>query len=285
MYKRQVLHLVDCSLLSPPQTGADGRARYVMLETLRSYGAGLLAAAGEQDRAAAALAGWALGVAEQAAAGLVTRTGEQDAARWLDAEDATMRQVLARAMGHDREVALRLAAALASWWVLRGRLSGLYPLLGELAGYAEPGSDRWCIAQGWAGWAAWFSQDSAGALRHFTAVRDAVADRPPSRPLAIALTGRSAALLGLGQFPEVAEDARRALAITREVGDPTGEVIALVALASAAAEAGDAGEAVLLARQADQVPGDIAPFMARSCRMALTVTLMRVGDFAAAAPT
>jgi non-specific serine/threonine protein kinase len=33
-----VLHLVDCSLLSPPQAGPDGRARYQMLETLRAYG-------------------------------------------------------------------------------------------------------------------------------------------------------------------------------------------------------------------------------------------------------
>jgi predicted ATPase len=37
-----VLHLVDCSLLSPPRAGPDGRARYVMLETLRTYGPGCL---------------------------------------------------------------------------------------------------------------------------------------------------------------------------------------------------------------------------------------------------
>ena len=140
-----VLHLVDCSLLTPPTTGPDGRARYVMLETLRAYGAGLLAGAGEQDQATAALAGWALETAEQAAAGLQTSTGEADAARRLDAEDATLRQVLAWAMGRDREAALRLAAALGGGWLLRGRLAGVYPLLAELAGYAEPGSDRWCI--------------------------------------------------------------------------------------------------------------------------------------------
>jgi predicted ATPase len=186
-----VLHLVDCSLLSPPRAGPDGRARYVLLETLRSYGARMLAAAGEQDQAAAALAGWALGVAEQAAAGLVTSTGEAGAARWLDAEEATMRQVLAWAMGRDREAALRLAAALDWWWFLRGRLPGLYPLLAELAGYAEPGSGRWRAAQFRLGWAAVYSQDPAGALRHFTALRDAVAGRPPSRALADALAGRS----------------------------------------------------------------------------------------------
>jgi predicted ATPase/DNA-binding CsgD family transcriptional regulator len=279
-----VLHLVDCSLLVPPQAGPDGRSRYVMLETLRGYGAGLLAAAGEQDEAAAALAGWAVGVAERAAAGVQTRTGEAAAARWLDAEEAAMRQVLAWAMGRDREAALRLAGALFGWWWLRGRLSGLYPLLAELAGYAEPGSDRWCTAQSWAASAAVFSQDLAGALRHSTALRDAVADRPPSQALADALNGRAAALGDLGQYPEAAGDARRALAVARELGYPTGEVLALSFLANAAAAAGDGSEAVRLARQADQVPGDIPPSMARFCSGMLTEMLIQVGDFAEAEP-
>lgn len=43
-----------------------------MLETLRAYAAGLLAGAGEDARVAAALAGWALAVAEEASAGLQT---------------------------------------------------------------------------------------------------------------------------------------------------------------------------------------------------------------------
>ena len=93
-----VLRLVDCSLVVPPRTGPDGQSRYAMLETLRGYGAGLLAAAGEQPAAAAALAGYALDVAEQAAAGLETSTAEVRAARRLDAEDAIMQQALA--LGH-----------------------------------------------------------------------------------------------------------------------------------------------------------------------------------------
>ena len=161
-----------------------------MLETLRAYGAGLLAGAGEQDGAAAALAGYALQVAEQAAAGLQTGTGELAAARWLDAEDATMRQVLAWAMDHDAAMAVRLAVALAPWWLLRGRLPGRYPLLREAAGRAEPGSDGWCAAQYWLGQAALYRRSRRGA-GPFTAVRDAVADRPPSRMLADALAGRT----------------------------------------------------------------------------------------------
>ena len=120
-----------------------------MLETLRGYGAGLLAGAGEDAGAAAALAGYAVRVAGQAAAGLRTSTGEVAAARWLDAEDAAMRQVLAWALAHDPAVALRVAVALGWWWYLRGRLGGQYPLLEEAAGHAEPGSDGWCAAQDW----------------------------------------------------------------------------------------------------------------------------------------
>ena len=277
-----VLRLVDCSLLTPPRDGPDGRSRYSMLETLRSYGAGQLAETGEQDQAAAALAGYALGVAEKAAAGLQTRTGEREAARWLDTEAATMRQVLAWAMGHDPEVALRLAIALGWWWFLRGRLAGQRPLLAEVTGYAEPGSDRWCAAQFLFAWAAEFSADMAGAVEHFTALRDAVAGRPPSPALADALAGRSYALRDLGQFPEAAEDARRALAVAREVGHPFGEVVALLDLALAAAAAGDLGDAVRLARQAGQVPGDIPASITRACSVWLTEVLIQAGDFAAA---
>ena len=66
--------------------------------------------------ATVALAGYALRVAEDAAAGLQTSTGEVAAARRLDAEDATMVQVLAWAMDGDSVAAARLAGALGRWW-------------------------------------------------------------------------------------------------------------------------------------------------------------------------
>ena len=68
-----VLRLVDCSLLVPPRPGPDGRSRYGMLETLRAYGAGLLTGTGEQEQAAAAMAG------VRAAGG---RAGRRGAADW-----------------------------------------------------------------------------------------------------------------------------------------------------------------------------------------------------------
>src|SRR5206468_2653334 len=79
-----VPRLVDRSLLVPPRTGPDGRTRYVMLETLRAYGAGLLAEAAEDGEVTAALARYAADVAEQASAGLYTRAGEAASLRQLD---------------------------------------------------------------------------------------------------------------------------------------------------------------------------------------------------------
>ena len=95
----------------------------------------------------------------------------------------------------------------------RGRLAGEYRLLCQAAGGAEAGSDGWCTVQLWLGRAAQFRSGPAGALGHFTAVRDAVAGQPPSRALTAALTGRAAALRLMGRTAEAAGDARRALAL------------------------------------------------------------------------
>ena len=277
-----VLRLVDCSLLSPPQAGPDGRLRYVMLETLRAYGAGQLAEAGEQEQAEAALARYALGVAEQAAAGLQAGIGESAAARWLDAEDATTRQVLTWALRHDAALALRLAVALAPWWQLRGRLAGQYPLLRRAAECAGTASHRWCAAQIWLGWAARSSADLAGALGHFTAARDAAAGRPPSRALASALASRSSVLRLMGRTAEAAGEARRSLALARQIGDPAGELLALTELSLDADYAGDHDEAVRLARQAGQITAGIPGGLARTSSYVLTIVLADAGNLAEA---
>ena len=221
-------------------------------------------------------------MAGQAAEGLATGTTEAAAARRLDAEDATMGQVLAWAMDHDAAPALRLAVALAPWWYLRGRLAGHYPLLRAAAGSAAPGSDGWCAAHIWLGRTAATSADLAGALGHFTAVRDAIGDGAPSRVLADCLAGRSVTLANLGRIPEAVQDGRRCLALARELRYPAGEAHALADLSLAASYTGDLDSAVRLARQAEQITADIPGWIARMCSIILTGTLAEAGELAAA---
>ena len=277
-----VLHLVDCSLLVLPRAGPDGRSRYGMLETLRAYGAGQLAGAGEDVRVAAALAGWAVAMAEQASAGLQAVEGEVPAARWLDAEDATIRQVLDWAAEHDPAATLRLAVALGWWWFLRGRLAGNCQLLREAAGRAVPGSDGWCSAMFWLGYTVQWTGDLAGSLTLFTELRDAVADRGPSRALADALGGRSGALSMMGRFAEAAGEARRSLAVARQVGYPLGEVLVLGGLSAIAVQVGDLDSAVRVCREAAQITAGVPGAAARFVGYNLTFVLIAAGDMAAA---
>jgi DNA-binding CsgD family transcriptional regulator/tetratricopeptide (TPR) repeat protein len=253
-----------------------------MLETLRAYGNRLLDQAGEEAGMAAALAGYALAAAEEAAAGLQTTTGELAAARRLDAEDAATRQALAWALQHDAAMAVRLAVALAQWWLLRGRAQDGYPLLRAAAGQAEPGSDEWCAAQYWLGQIALDTPDLAGALGHYTAVRDAIGDRGPSRALAACLAGRSNTLVHMGRLAEAAAEARRSLTVAREIGDPAGEAMALMGLGLVAWYASDIDDALQLYRQVRQIAADIPGWIARSCSDLLAAALAEAGDLAAA---
>jgi predicted ATPase/class 3 adenylate cyclase/DNA-binding CsgD family transcriptional regulator len=273
-----VLHLVNCSLIVPPRPGPDGRARYLMFETLRAYGAGRLAEAGEEPDAAAALTRHALQVAGQAAAGLDTRDGELAAAQWLDAEDASVHQALGWALEHDPEAALRLAIALAPWWLLRGRWATGYQLLAAAAGPAGQDGPEWCTAQLWLGLLTAASNVTT-SFSHLTLVRDAFAGHAPAPVLARALAWRAGALANLGRVPEAAEEGRHALALARELGDPAGEAYALYWLGIAAGYVGDFSGAEAWLRQAQRIDqAAISGWIARHCTILLAEVLGEIGE-------
>jgi predicted ATPase/DNA-binding CsgD family transcriptional regulator len=278
-----VLHLVDCSLLAPPRTGSDGRARYLMLETLRAYGAARLADAGEQPETSAALAGFALDIAEQAAAELASSAGEAAAASFLDGEDATVHQGLAWAVQHDPPAGLRTAVALAPWWRLRGRSVEASGWLSAAASIGVAGSDSWCAAQFWLGQNAMHAADLVAAVAYFSAVCDLPGDQAPPPTLADCLGGRAVALVHLGQSAEATADGRRALDLARHLGYLAGQTLALVSLSMAAINAGDFREAVERARQAGQLdPSAIPGWLARVRCMILTDALIAAGEVAVA---
>jgi predicted ATPase/DNA-binding CsgD family transcriptional regulator len=278
-----VLRLVDCSLLAPPRAGPDGRSRYQMLETLRSFGLDRMEDAGEGEEARASMVRYAVGVVAQASAGMRGRSGELAAVRWLDAEEATTRHALVWALEHDQAAALRLAVGLAPWWRLRGRTVDGGPLLRAAVEQAEPADGGWSAAHYWLGLMAMAAGDFTTALDHFTAVRGAEAGREPSPVLADCLTGCCVALANLGRTPEAVEDGQRALAVARQLRYPAGEALALTNLAISAYYVGETGAALSWARQAqlidrESIPGGVA----RVCDNILVLVLIAAGELDAA---
>jgi len=161
------------------------------------------------------------------------------------------------------------------------RLAGQYPLLGEIAGRSEPGSDGWCAIQFWLGWAATVSADLPKAMGHFTAARDAMHGRGPSQVLAGVLASRSMALLNLGRLAAGIEDGRRSLAMARELDDPAAEVMVLGMLGIAALYSGDYDEVARLIRLQQQITAGV-PTVSRGGSTVLIPALAEAGDLAAA---
>jgi len=189
------------------------------------------------------------------------------------------------ALGLEAGVAPRLAAALAWWWQIRGRLAAQVPLLRAAVELAAVGSEAWCACHTWLGQASLDSAEPAEALRHFTVVRDAIGDRGPFPLLVRCLSGRSATLLGMGRIAEAVVDARRSLAVARHGGQPAAEALALAILSLVACVGGDRAGAVQLARQAERISAGLQGPEVRVCDHTLTTVLIEVGELDAAERT
>jgi DNA-binding CsgD family transcriptional regulator len=277
-----VLRLVDCSLLAPPLAGLDGRARYLMLETLRAYGLRQLVAAGEEHEAGAALARHALVVAEQAAADLEASGRELAGARWLDAEDATVHQALRWALDNQPDVALRLAIALAPWWSRQGRTSAGYELLGLTIAHTDAGGEWWSAAQFWRGVLSPDPLERAG-LDHFSAARDALVGHGPTPMLVRTLNERAHCLAHLRRYGEAVQDAKDALAMATNLAWPTGEAISLTSLAVLAHYTGNNADTLFYLRRAQQIdPATIPDGVARAARIYLARALTEADELAEA---
>ena len=272
--------LVDCSLLVPPRPGADQRTRYTMLQTLRAYALTRPREAGEEQEATAALAAFASSVAVRAAAELEAGQTELGALRWLDAEDATLSRALAWTLEHDPDGAMRLATALTPWLRQRGRLVEARTRLSAAVEHSSPADETWARAQLWLGYLSSHSADPADGTDYHTAAIEAFRDREPSRVLVTALAGgRVVARLNLDDVPGAVDDARRALALARELGDAASELLALTAVSLTAYYAGDAAEALDWTRQAQELlPLDSCGDEARWCHYIVAMVLTKLGQ-------
>ena len=276
-----VLRLVDCSLLVPPQPGRDGRSRYAMLETLRDYGLGRLRQSGEVHQAASGLALYAQQAAERAADQMASPDEELSAARWLDAEEGAAHQALVWALDHDRPTALRLAVALAPWWLMRGRWIQGSALLQRAIEQTDPTAGPWYPAHIWLGRLADQTFNPGLALRHFDTALSALQDSPPSPELIESLAGRAGVLRNMKKrhLAEATADAQTALELARQTGYAPGEAMALVELSIISFYADDSDAAVEWARRAHQVDRSRMPgWCAREVECALPFVLVACGQ-------
>jgi non-specific serine/threonine protein kinase len=147
--------LVDHSLVRQVRGPGLPPGRYAMLETIREYAAERLAAMPEADRARGAHAAAFLALVETGGrphAGLA-RT------EWLEhveVEHNNLRAALGWYRQHDPPAALRLAAAIAAFWSLRGHHTEGRQRLGDLLGLVpDPSVARVSALNG----AAWLAID------------------------------------------------------------------------------------------------------------------------------
>ena len=225
--------------------GGEAEMRYRMLETLREFAGELLIYA---DRAALrrAHAGYFMERAEEAEAGM--NGPEQD--RWLarlDRERENLRAALGWAVeARAPELGLRLGAALAGYWSVRGPLGEARDWLSRLLALEETETlpetvrARACSALGYLAWFGGDYEEAGAAHREALALRRAVGDT--------AGIAESLYHLGITAYRRSDNGAARALleeslSIARELGDRAGVARALLNLGNIAAEYGAPGEA------------------------------------------
>ncbi len=155
--------LADKSLM---QIQAGAEIRYSLLETVRQFAAGRLAASGEETAVYTRLLQWALEVTRQAEAALSTDEWTGWSSR-LAAEQASIRAALSWALGGQAPDAGReLAARLARWWIATGRYSEAGQFLTTAAGIqatAAPGIEARVLLG--AAWSAYHLGDGPRAAR------------------------------------------------------------------------------------------------------------------------
>ena len=206
--------LVDKSLVDTEEHA--GEIRYSMLETIRQYAAERLTEAGEVDAIRARHLAWCLELAERAEPELV----RHDAARWLarlDVEAANLRGALDWAVARDRDAALRLAAALTFFWLMRGRLEEGTTSLARAADAAtRPSATRGKALWGIAELNIWRGRMKPALEAAERAVADGEAVGDPS---VIARALKVQGLIVSLPDPQRRAPLERSLKLSREAGD------------------------------------------------------------------
>ena len=220
----------------------DGAAvRYSLLETIRQFAAGQLAASGEETAVHLRLLDWALGEARSAEA-TVGSTGWAAWASRLSAGQDSIRAALSWALGGQEPQAGReLAARLARWWIATGR-------------YSEAG-------------------------QFLTTAADVRAAAAPGIQARV-LLGAAWSAFHLGDLRRAAPLAADGIACARQASEPQLEVWGRNLLAVLAWHAGDADRIVAEIQASRVLSGQADPALAARAQGLLAMAAFLSGDLA-----
>jgi tetratricopeptide (TPR) repeat protein len=210
-----VLRLVDCSLLADHP--AAGPNRYVLLDTMRSYGIERLDTDGTLAQTRDRHARWALELAERAATGLAG-PHEGEWARAVRERLDEFRAAHAWLVGHDPEAGLRLAAALHPYALWRAQSEVLRWAEVAAAAAAGSGSSMLSAVLASAATGAWQRGDVNGAGATARAALEAARELDPRgrRP---ALEAMADVAILLGDLEEATTLFREAYELALSAGD------------------------------------------------------------------
>ena len=215
--------------------------RYSLLETVRQFAAGRLAASSEETAVHARLLRWALEVARSAEAASPGAEGEG----WFDrlsAGQASIRAALAWALGgQEPEAGRELAARLARWWIATGR-------------YSEAG-------------------------QFLTTAASLSAKAPPAIQARV-LLGAAWSAFYLGDNPRAAPLAADGIARARQAGEAPLEAWGRNLLAALAWHAGDADRIVAEMEASRALSGQADPALSARAQVLLAMAAFLSGDLA-----
>ncbi len=267
--------LVDKSLVIVEEHR--GEQRYRLLETLRLYARERLVTCGEAERVYRRHADHYLVLAETAESGL----WGPDMAVWLDrleTEHDNLRAALRWSVGHGEvETALRLGAALARFWQLRGYLGeGLQWLQGGLSWTMGASATTRARALGAAGHLARDQGELLQASAFYEqslALHRAAGNR---RGTALALNNLGVVAQLRGETGRAGALHKESLALFRDMGDEQGIAISLLTLGSMAQLQGE------LTRARDRYEESLALFRTLGETHGAGAVLNNLGNLASA---
>jgi predicted ATPase/DNA-binding SARP family transcriptional activator len=229
--------LEECSLIVADL--GDGEPRYRMLEALREYAAEQLDETA-RARVSRRHAEYYASLAEASRRDYERGAGMEKSLVQLDPEQENLRAALSWFLETEPDGALRLAADLSPWWLVRGSWAEARSALAQALEMAEDApADLKAQALGWSGWFALRQGDLADAERLTCSELDLCRRHGDAPGVAGALHNLASIARDRGDFAAAEAYDEDVLALARQLRDERRIALALNSLGNLAKQRGD----------------------------------------------